>query len=128
MRNSRPAPSVHTAGRKVRRPHASAGPGRPDTKPPERPATPIERNLADLVKQLTLRDSQTLQSPTSNPAVIKIFATLQEPDYHNPWQMVLISYHFLLRNILNARKLSVALVSCDVTSLAVALYGYYPAA
>lgn len=89
MRGSRSnQPHPLPAGRKVKRPHAHAS-TRPDTKPDSRPATPTERDLVDLVKQLTVsRDRDQISSPASNPAVIKIFATLQEPDYQNPWQMV----------------------------------------
>lgn len=86
MRGSRShAPHPLPAGRKVKRP-AHHGSVRTDTKPESRPSTPTERDLVDLVKQLAIREQAI--TPTSNPAVIKIYATLQEPDYKNPWQMV----------------------------------------
>lgn len=92
MRPARTPPTVHSqpAGRKVgKRLHHVPSVPRPDTKGGDsRPATPTERDLVDIVKQLTLRDSQTIQPANNYPSVIKIFATLQEPDYQNPWQMV----------------------------------------
>lgn len=45
----------------------------------------VELDLGELMKKLALQN----QAPVlSYPAVIKVFATIQEPDFENPWQMV----------------------------------------
>jgi len=44
----------------------------------------VELDLGELMKKLALQN----QAPVlSYPAVIKVFATIQEPDFENPWQM-----------------------------------------